>query len=58
MTYENTFKHSQEKGKSSSINFYSFPSEKEDIVFFDKDQLKSIQFKGEDTQLGNSKLIE
>ena len=53
MSYKNPFKHVQEKGKPSSINFYSFPFEKEDIVIFYKDQLKSIQYKSEGFQLGN-----
>ena len=58
MTYGNPFKHAHEKVKPSSINFYSFPFEEEDIVSFYKDQLKSIQYKNEVSQLGKSKLID
>ena len=58
MTYRNRFKHAQEKVKPSSINFHSFPFEQEYIVSFYKDQLKSIQYKIEVSQLGNSKLID
>ena len=42
-----SFKHSQEKIKSSSINYYSFPLEKEDKGSFYKDQLQSIQYKSD-----------
>ena len=58
MSYGKSFKHVREKVKPSSINFYSLPFEKEDIIFFYKDQFKSIQYKSEGSQLGNSKLID
>ena len=58
MTYGNPFKHAQEKVKPSSINFYSLPFEKEDIISFYKDQLKSIQYKIEGLQLGKAKPID
>ena len=58
MTYGNPFKQAQEKVKPSSITFYSFPFEKEDIVSFYKDQHKSIQYKSMGSQLINAKLID